>query len=106
MLIEQPHALGRVDGAAAAECDDHVGLELFHPVDPTQNGLDIRIGLDIGIDLGMDRHRAAAEVIQDTRNITEFDHGRVGDDKGACDVRHVLPGTGSNRSQSRSWAEF
>ena len=30
MLIEQPHALGRVDGRAAAQGDDDVGLEGVH----------------------------------------------------------------------------
>ena len=30
MLVEQPHALGRVDGGAAAQRDNHVRLKRTH----------------------------------------------------------------------------
>ena len=44
MLVEQPHALGRVDGRAAADGDDDVRLEGVHGLDAAHDALNGRVG--------------------------------------------------------------
>ena len=46
VLVLDPHGLGCVDGGAAADCDDPVGLELFHGGSTLHDRLHGRVGLD------------------------------------------------------------
>ena len=46
VLVLDPHGLGCIDGGAAADCDDPVGLELFHGGSTLHDRLHGRVGLD------------------------------------------------------------
>ena len=46
VLVLDPHGLGGIDGGAAADCDDPVGLEFFHSGSALHDCLDRRVRLD------------------------------------------------------------
>ena len=48
LLVEEPHGFGRVHWRAAAQCDNGVRLEAAHQIRAFIDGLDARIGFDIG----------------------------------------------------------
>ena len=90
MLIEQPHALGRIHRGAAAERDDDIGLEFAHHSHAAHDRVYIGIGLDVGIDFTVAVVLALAQIVKDFINIAELDHHRVGHDKRTLDILHFL----------------
>ena len=54
ILVEQPHGLGRIDGRAAADAHDPVGLELLHGLRAAHHRVDGRVGLDALEDLDLE----------------------------------------------------
>ena len=90
MLVEQPHALGRVDGRAAADGDDDVRLEGVHGLDAAHDALNGRVAFHVGVDLAVAVFLALAQVVQDFVHIAQLHHHRVGDDEGAGDALHLF----------------
>ncbi len=90
MLVEQPHALGRVDGRAAADGDDDVRLEGVHGLDAAHDALNGRIALHVGVDLAVAVLLALAQVVQHLVHVAQLHHHRVGDDERAGDVLHLF----------------
>ena len=63
ILIEDPHGLGCVDGAAAADGDDPVGLEFAHGLSALHHGLHRGIGLHALKQLH--RHAGGLQIVAD-----------------------------------------
>ena len=81
VLVLDPHGLGRVDGRAAADGDDPVGLELGHDRGAVHDGLDGRVGLDALDEL--DLEASLLEVRLDVLQEAAATHGAAaGDDHG------------------------
>ena len=81
VLVEAPHDLGRVDGRAAADGDDPVGLKVEHGLGPSLHGLDGGIGLDAVDDDTL--HPGLGEELDRLVEEAEFLHrAAAGDDRG------------------------
>lgn len=91
ILVEQPHGLSGVDGRAAADADDPVGLEVLHGLGTLHDGVNGRIGLDALEDLYLEAGllEVRFDVLQETaaahRAAAGDDHGA-----GALEVLHLM----------------
>ena len=90
VLVEQPHTLGRVNGAAAADGNNHVRLEGAHGLYTAHDALHAGVAFHIGINLCMAVLLALAQVIQHLVHIAQLHHHGVCDDKRTGDVLHLL----------------
>ena len=94
ILVEQPHGLSGVDGRAAADADDPIGLEGLHGLGALHDRLDGRVGLDALEDL--DLETGLLEVGLDVLQEAAAAHGAAaGDDHrlGALEVLDLVAGT-------------
>ena len=68
ILVEQPHSLSGIDGRAAANGDNPVGLELAHGLGALHDRLDGRVGLDAleQLDLETGLLKVGLDVLQKT----------------------------------------
>ena len=73
ILVEDPHGLSGIDGRAAADGDNPVGLELAHGLGALHDRLDGRIGLDALEQL--DLETAFLKVVLDVLQKTATAHG-------------------------------
>ena len=94
ILVEQPHGLGGVDGRAAADADDPIGLEGLHGLGALHNRLDGRVGLNALKDFNLETGllEIGLNVLQETaaahRAATGHDHGAL-----ALEVLDLMTGT-------------
>ncbi len=88
MLIHQPHDLGGVDGGAAADGDDDIGLELVHGRQALHGVLDLGVHTDVIENTGGDAH--VGQLVQDGLAHADLKEVGVRDHKGLLAVVFVL----------------
>ena len=84
MLIHQPHDLRGVDGGAAADGDDDIGVEVVHGGHALHSVLDLGINTDVVERGGLDAH--GLQLVDDGLADAQLKQGSVGDDEGLLAV--------------------
>ena len=90
LFVEEPHGFCRVHRRAAAQRDDGVGLEAAHQIRAFIDGLDARIGFDIGEKLDGYFVFALVELVGHFIDEAQIDHRTVGYNHDFFAVFHVL----------------
>ena len=90
LLVEEPHGFGRVHRRAAAQRNNGVGLEAAHQIRAFIDGLDARIGFDIGKQLDGHFVFALVELVGDFIDKAQINHRTVCHDHDFFAVFHVL----------------
>ena len=84
MLVHQPHDLRGIDGGAAADGDDDVGLELVHGGHALHGVLDLGVNADVVEGAGGNAH--LLQLLDGAVAHAQLEEGGVGDDEGALAV--------------------